>query len=645
VVFASILVTLFLLSIAASRAAASATGAGLDRTSRLAIGTLSARARSLQSAAQVFALNPVFRSLVLDERPGDLLDQAIEAADRIGASWVQIVSASGVRLAKSDDPTAPRSVLAGSALISEALGGASVSAFGSTADSALFQAVAVPISVDTGRVAGVLMAAWMIDSSLAGEVKRASASEVVFYTVDTLGQARIAASTLPNDANAPLVERLRSIRLEDDSASRVNMSLGSDAYVGHTIPLRSAGGEVLGGVLALRSRTAELAPFSRLRTWIVLSGLGALTLAFVLAWFTARSIAQPVQSLERTTRRVAEGDYMVDVDVRSNDEIGALASAVRTMVADLREKQNLVDILRNSTEGRTALERAKQPGGAGDRIYTQFAPGQVVAGRYAIRETLGAGGSGVVYRALDQKLDEAIAIKVIPIDKNSGDAVAIERLKSEIRLARRISHRNVVRTHDIGEANGAYFITMELVHGTSLRELIDTQHALPIPATFAIGKQLCRGLEVAHGEGIVHRDIKPQNLMLSPDGTLKIMDFGVARLAARPSQLTEVGYVVGTPEYMAPEQLLDEAIDARTDLYAVGIVLYECLTGARPFVAETAAALIGLKLAGQIKPPHEVSREIPRALSEAVVRALGNDPNERPASAIEFHDMLVAAEA
>ena len=152
-------------------------------------------------------------------------------------------------------------------------------------------------------------------------------------------------------------------------------------------------------------------------------------------------------------------------------------------------------------------------------------------------------------------------------------------------------------------------------------------------------------LEVAHDQGIIHRDIKPQNLMLCPDGTVKIMDFGVARLAERPGQLTQMGFVVGTPDYMAPEQLLGDALDARTDLYAVGVVLYECLTGSRPFRADTPEALVGLKLTGIYRPPHELNAEIPRKLSDVVMQLLAKTRDERPASASVLHDMLVAAEA
>jgi len=270
--------------------------------------------------------------------------------------------------------------------------------------------------------------------------------------------------------------------------------------------------------------------------------------------------------------------------------------------------------------------------------------GRVLARRYAIAEQLGIGGSGVVYRAFDRELGEVVAVKTVRPDVLAVDPTALERLKSEIRLARRISHRNVVRTHDLGEADGIYFITMEYVTGTSLRDLIDRGTALPVPAVVAIAKQLCRALEVAHEQGVIHRDIKPQNLMVQPDGTLKVMDFGVARLRERPNHLTSTGMVVGTPAYMAPEQLMDDPVDARADLYATGVVLYECLTGHRPVDGTSPHSLVARMMNTPIRAPHEVNPAVPALLSAIVMRALAKEADDRPSSAAELYELLAQAE-
>ncbi len=223
-------------------------------------------------------------------------------------------------------------------------------------------------------------------------------------------------------------------------------------------------------------------------------------------------------------------------------------------------------------------------------------PGQVFDGRYEIKGVLGVGGMGVVYRAWDKQLAEQVAIKTLRMDFASAEPAALARFKQEIRLARKITHRNVVRTHDIGEVDGLYYITMEYVEGQSLKHLIQARGSLPVNVALTVGKQLCRALEVAHEQGVIHRDIKPQNLIVEPSGTLKVMDFGIARLAKRSEGMTQAGMAVGTPEYMAPEQLLGGDVDFRADLYAVGAVLFESVTGRPPFVADSPVTLVAKQL-------------------------------------------------
>ena len=660
-----------LLSVAAARTADVTSARALDRTTRLVTVLLDGRELGLMRGAQVFAQDPSSWPLLMERRPEDILDMAIEATQRTGASWVQIISDSGVRLAKSDEPTAPPVSLASSALIVGALDGTPTSGVGVTRDSVFFQAVAVPIVVGA-RVAGVLMAAQVVDSALAAEVKATTGSDVVFYTTDADGKPHIAASTLGRDealdaligraapamASEPPNDSVAPAESERSLDAQMEVELGREHYVGRGAALRSAGGEVLGGFIALRSRDAELAPYVALRRWIAAAGVLGLAVAFVLSYLTARSVARPVLALADATQRAADGDYSAVVDVRSNDEVGALANAVRKMLADLREKEALVAVLRDAPNDTTTVHGASgAPAVAIDERVDEradlahtgdpadpLARGRVLARRYAILEQLGMGGSGVVYRAFDSELGEVVAVKAMRPDVLAVDATALDRLKTEIRLARRISHRNVVRTHDLGEAAGVYFITMEYVTGTSLRELIDRGAPLPVPAVVAIGKQLCRALEVAHEQGVIHRDIKPQNMMVQPDGTLKVMDFGVARLAQRANQLTSAGMVVGTPAYMSPEQLLDGAIDARADIYAAGVVLYECLTGVRPVDATSPVALLGRLLTATPRSPQELNPAVPAALADIVMRALAKEVDDRLASAGEMYRQLAVVE-
>ncbi|HLE56022.1 MAG TPA: serine/threonine-protein kinase, partial [Rhodothermia bacterium] len=196
------------------------------------------------------------------------------------------------------------------------------------------------------------------------------------------------------------------------------------------------------------------------------------------------------------------------------------------------------------------------------------------------------------------------------------------------------------RTHDFGKADGVYFVTMEFVEGTTLRAVLDRRGHLGAPAMLAIARQLTEALQCAHEEGIIHRDIKPQNLLLDSSGTLKVSDFGVARLAQRGNTLTRAGMVVGTPAYMAPEQLLEEGADARSDLYSAGVVLYECLTGRPPYQAKSPISLIAKILHEVAEPPDVVSPDVPPAVSGLVMHLLAKDPDERIQSAAALSQML-----
>jgi serine/threonine protein kinase len=251
---------------------------------------------------------------------------------------------------------------------------------------------------------------------------------------------------------------------------------------------------------------------------------------------------------------------------------------------------------------------------------------------------------GVVYRAYDRELQEAVAIKTLRPESLAGDGIALERFKQEIRLARKIAHRNVVRTYDLGEVNGTYYLTMEYVEGTSLKQLIGVRGQLPVPVTLTIGKQLCRALEVAHEQGIIHRDIKPQNIVVEPNGFLKVMDFGIARLASRAKDqgLTLEGMSIGTPDYMSPEQLSGMELDARSDLYSAGVVLFECVTGRVPFEADTMYALIAKQLEEAPPDPRRLNADVPESLARVIQKAMAKEPAERFQTAAEMHDALAA---
>ena len=320
------------------------------------------------------------------------------------------------------------------------------------------------------------------------------------------------------------------------------------------------------------------------------------------------------------------------------DELGRLARVFDAMANQVRARE---DRLKEQVAAlRLEIGQARQTTRqSAPRSAFSLPTGELFAGRFEVLDEIGSGGMGMVYRALDRELGDQVAIKTLRPELLQ-DTSLVERFKSEIRLARHISSKHVVRTHDIGERDGVYYLTMEYVEGITVRELLDTRGRLGTAPTLAIASQLAQSLVAAHEQGVIHRDIKPQNLLLDAAGVLKVMDFGVARLSAGGANLTEVGMLVGTPSYMAPEQMMGEAFDHRIDLYAMGVVLFECLVGRLPFEAGSAVALIAKVLHGEPPAPSAHDPEIPAAVSDLVVRLLAKDPDRRPADAAELVRLL-----
>src|SRR5205085_1350761 len=252
--------------------------------------------------------------------------------------------------------------------------------------------------------------------------------------------------------------------------------------------------------------------------------------------------------------------------------------------------------------------------------------GSVFDGRYRIERKLGAGGMADVYLAEDQELGRRVAIKILN-DRHAADDSFIERFRREAKNAAGLSHPNIVSIYDRGTAEGTYYIAMEFLDGHSLKELIVGRGPAPIKVAVEYARQILAAVGFAHRHGIVHRDIKPHNVLVGPEGRLKVTDFGIARSGA--SQMTEVGSIIGTAQYLSPEQARGAPVDQTSDLYSVGVVLYELLTGQVPFTGETPLEIAMKHLAEVPKPPSELRPEVPHDLDLVVLRALAKDPADR----------------
>ena len=266
--------------------------------------------------------------------------------------------------------------------------------------------------------------------------------------------------------------------------------------------------------------------------------------------------------------------------------------------------------------------------------------GRVIADRYEVRELLGRGGMGVVYKAYDRLLDEPVAIKLLRGEMASPEQA--RRFRDEIRFARRVSHRNVCRIHEYGESGSLHYISMAFVDGIDLKHVLSQSGPMPPAEALETGRAVAAGLQAIHDEGIVHRDLKTANIMRDRKGVVRLMDFGIAKdwSGGTSSGQTATGVIVGTPEYMSPEQAMGKRIDARSDIYALGIVLYELFTARVPFRGDTPMATLLRHIQEPLRLDTEEAAGVPVEVRPILARALAKSPDDRFASASALAEAL-----
>src|SRR5690242_8814010 len=264
------------------------------------------------------------------------------------------------------------------------------------------------------------------------------------------------------------------------------------------------------------------------------------------------------------------------------------------------------------------------------------------AGRYEILGELGRGAMGVVYRATDPVIGRTVAVKTIRLSEE-GTGLSrpelLSRFQTEARAAGLLTHPNIVVVYDAGEENGLYYITMELIEGKSLQALLDSGHSFPVPRVLRIMEQTCSALQFAHDRSIIHRDIKPANLMLTADDTVKVTDFGTAKIL-QFGTVQQTTHVMGTPSYMSPEQVKGRPVDGRSDIFSLGVLLYEILTGEKPFPGQSITTVIYKIVNEDPIPPRTLNSSIHQGLSDIVMRALAKEPEVRYQSCRELLEDL-----
>ncbi|MBI1752544.1 MAG: protein kinase [Acidobacteria bacterium] len=531
----------------------------------------------------------------------------------------------------------------------------------------IYHAVARPLRSPGGRPLGAMLVGVRVDDRAAADLRRVaiagpqrgdpSAHLALLSQFRTLGSTLSEAEHLDRLlAREPAFLAVRAQVLDGQISDVLRFRMDGRNYLGMVSPLR--------GVNALDLEMAEvllmpmdplLAPFRNLQRAILAVGLVGLFIALGLSLHSARKVTAPLNALASATQALAEGGVPETLAIEPTaDEVGVLTRTFKSMLAELRAKDDLLALLESAQRARAGAEPgagegggiqterddatqhlvAVPAGGVGEALPASLREGMVFAERYRVEGLLGRGGMGVVLRVHDLHLDEEVALKVVRPDLAANPAY-LDMLKREIRLARKITHRYVLRTHDFGESGGIPFVTMEFLKGITLRNLLDGRGRLPMQLALRIARQVAEGLEAAHAVGVVHRDIKPGNVLFDVRGDVRIMDFGLAAPTAA-ADAGEPGMLLGSPRYMSPEQIMGEAVDARSDLYALGVMLYELCSGLAPYDSPRINDLLRMHLEAPIPALSEAAPD----LAALVRRLMQKRQDQRPQSAAEVVEIL-----
>jgi serine/threonine-protein kinase len=620
-------------------------------------GYVDSQAAARRDQVRSLAAEPGTKALLTQARadPATLHDTALEFGRGLGAGILFLFDGHGTLMTRSDRAPGEEagrdfSPVSWVEAPVERLEGASAFILDVRGSRALYLVASAPVMRGAGSeraLVGVIAAAFPMDGERARELSGMTSGEVAFLA--NLAP-RGAAPTLETVAatellsRGPLARRLPDAgRLADGLFTRgeaqgpLAFDVDAEPYLGTALPIRSGGGEPIAALLVARSQAAELATFRQIRRALAGVGGTVLLVALPLSFVLAQRLARPIRQLARSAEEIGRGQLDVALPRSGAGEVGALSRAFGVMVGELRAKAELEALLADLQRrpgDQTFRGQAALGGASGEAL----GPGALFAGRYEILSRLGEGGMGTVYRARDRELDDEVALKVL---KPASEGVSLtEVLRQEIKLARMITHVNVVRVHDFGEVDGLRFLTMEYVAGTTLRELLDGRRGLELTPALQIAKQICRGLAAVHKAGIVHGDLKPQNVMVMGNGVVKLMDFGVAR-AGETGEAAAAPPIAGTPLYMSPEQARGAELDERSDLYSAGVVLFELFAGQPPFRDGDALAIMRAHLNEPPPNPRSLRPDLPESLIGIVLACLHKSRLRRPGSAADLERLLM----
>ena len=506
-------------------------------------------------------------------------------------------------------------------------------------DGNVLQVAAVPL-ISGRTVQGFILTGKQVSDTFISNIARVSQTDLAYVHVDRNAPS-VAATTLGiGDSEALIAELKAAPRLLErvgggQTVQRAGLDLAGQRWLARLTPTGDRDQAVL---VSLVPESRLLRTFDTITNALLIAGIGAILIASLLSIGASRRFLKPIEELTALATDATRGEYPQQIDTAGSGEIGRLKSAFNTLVADLREYRAIESLFAELWQDRP--DEQGTAGGAESRNDDSeaYAVGTVIGDRYEVLRFVGEGGMGLVYQARDRELNEIVALKMLK-PHMAGDASGVDRLKDEIRLARRITHPNVVRIFDFGQADGSPFVSMEFVRGRTLDALIASMGRIEYYACLRLAREICAGLAAAHRAGVLHKDMKASNVMINYSA--KVMDFGIARPAVtRLDARQDEQPFEGTPMYLAPEQINGDPADVRSDIYALGVLLTQMFTGNLPFPDDSTREVM---LAHVDKAPIEPAAYwpgIPGALNALILKCLAKRPADRYQTVEEVRDEL-----
>ncbi len=598
--------------------------------------------RQLELVSLVVASDPAFVAYVaqtiFDLENNEQVDIAsiadllLERKQQYGFDVAIIASADGQQIARSDQAmSAPRDLTQVELMqrgMDELI---PISGYWSDKEQ-IYQAAVVPLARGRNLI-GFLITGVAVNDQLSNDIARLTGTEVVILS-QTKDKFQSVASTLDLTLNSTLLDKLNNqdnpLLINPNQSSNLSLDdLNLATRVEYLAQLEQQSFYILNGV----SVDQTLAPFINTRNILMAVGLAMILLAFVVAGFLVKRSLAPLSGISAATRQVSFGNYAAKFPPKVGADLADLSGSIKQLVQNLRGRDALAShMVELSKKSHHAVDQLHQP------TKVLIEPGKVVNNRFEIIKNIGVGGMGAVFQAFDRELEEVVALKVLKTQQASS--TEIDQFKDEIKVARRISHPNVVRIHDLGQLANNVFISMEFVQGYTLEQILKYAKKMrPLAAKHA-AIHICEGLKAAHESGVVHKDLKPANIIVELDSSIKLMDFGIASIDNIISGNQSNAMVGGTAAYIAPEQALGKGSDERTDIYALGVLLMEMFVGLRPFYAENDEALM-LKHVNEAPLPISLQwADAPQALEALIMSCLAKAPKDRPQTIQEVLSQL-----